>query len=111
MTKQMKQRSPLIFQSDELVTIRDGEIPILYLGTGAKGYLASRVAMAINCLRSGCPAVQFMWVGIDGIDIGKVVADMLNDSRVGKKEDFLLSYAKSIHTERLIVYREMVESA
>ena len=63
MTKQIKQRLPLIFQSDELISIREGAVPVLYLGTNAHTYMVARVAMAINCLRSGCPAVQMLWAG------------------------------------------------
>jgi len=56
--------SPFITESEDIVTIPYNGIPILYISTHGIVHVAARVAMAANLLRSGCPKVQLMWVGL-----------------------------------------------
>jgi hypothetical protein len=55
----MKQRQAHIQQSNQgIVTVSDGEVPVIHALTFD---LVSEILMAVNFLRSGCPAVQIFY--------------------------------------------------
>ncbi|GEM_PF-4615582 len=96
----------LVTQSDDIVTIPQNGTPIIYIATHAVGYVAARVAMTVNLLRSGCPAVQLLWIGLNiHEEVGNLFAAIqLSDERF--ISEYTFSPQRNATIAKLLVTRE-----
>lgn len=102
--------SALITQGNDVVMIPQNAIPVIYIATHAIGYVASRVSIAANLLRSGCPGVQCMWVGLSLFDIIIRMFGAIALPGEQFKHDYSFSSLQEGSVHQLVVTRVLVDS-
>lgn len=98
------QQSQILIQNrDGQISVLDTEVAVIEINDSSR--VCSQVVMGVNCLRSGCPAVQFIMDAGESIVVREAVSRELNanvassflaltltDGKGVKKEHFEINF-------------------